>query len=321
MSTKRWLFLILGTAVILRLLGLGTGDPMGDEVLYGFRAIEMLDYDNAEFQTTPLEWQDPQQQWWTKLSFHDHPPLVFLIQNFFIKIFGASPFAFRFPSAILGVLSVFLVYLIGRRLLSENAGLFATAAMTITANAVFISRVGLQESYVIFFMLLAFHWFLLALEKEKYFLWVGTAIGLGLLAKYTSFVIVPAFLIYLVLYKRNVFKNKYFWMGIALAFAVFSPVIVYNVMLYKTTGHFDFQLSYIFNQDPAVWQSAPGKEEIGAFGDRLKNFIPNLVNTNSWLFLALFAAGAIPAIRKSKLLLLSLVSCFLSLLLVGPTLR
>jgi len=78
---------IIFLAAVLRLWGIGAGDPVGDEVLYAFRAVGLLDYDVAEFQTTPLQWFDGNIPWWTKLSFHDHPPLVFLIQHFFIKIF------------------------------------------------------------------------------------------------------------------------------------------------------------------------------------------------------------------------------------------
>ena len=109
---KLVIFAILVIAAILRLWGLNRGDTMSDEVFYAFRAIGPMDFDHAEFQTTPLEWFDPQIPAWTKLSFHDHPPLVFWVQHFFIKIFGENNFAFRLPSALLGIASVWLVYLI-----------------------------------------------------------------------------------------------------------------------------------------------------------------------------------------------------------------
>ena len=321
MKTKYLLITILLVAAVLRIWNLGTGDPMGDEVLYGFRAIGMLDFDNAEFQTTPLEWQDPNIQWWTALSFHDHPPLVFLIQNLSISVFGENPFAFRFPSVLMGIFSVFLVYLIGRRLFGEQTGLLSAAMMAITANAVFISRVGLQEAYVIFFVLLVLYGFLRGLEEERYFLLAGAAVGFGLITKYTSLAITPALLIYLVFFQRSVFRKKYFWFGAVLAMAIFSPVIIYNIMLYRAVGHFDFQISYVLGQNPAVWQSAPGKEEIGGLGDRLKSFIPNLISSNSWLFLAVFAVSSILTFRKSKLLFSLFTFYFLFLLLIGPTLR
>ena len=126
-TNKKFLFFIILLAAVLRLYGLGRGDAMGDEVLYSFRAIGPMDFDVAAQQTTPWEWFDssvdsinPSQAnlkqsspgqipWWAKISFHDHPPLVFWVQHVFIKIFGENKFAFLLPSALFGILSVYLI--------------------------------------------------------------------------------------------------------------------------------------------------------------------------------------------------------------------
>jgi len=346
--SKKYLIAILFIAAILRLWNLGDGDPMGDEADLAFRAIGMLDFDAAAAQTTPLEWFDPAVPSWTRLSFHDHPPLVFLLQHISLKIFGENNFGFRFPSALVGIVSVYLLYLIGRRLFTENVGLLSAALMALTANHVFISRVGLQESYVIFFILLAFYFFLNSLEKDRYFIWTGFAIGLGMLAKYTVFIVAPVFIIYLLFFRRNYFSSKKFWLGLLLAMIIFSPVIIYNIKLYQAVEHFDFQISYLLGQKPEVWQSAPGKEEIGSLTDRLKNFIPNLINSNSWILLVFFAL-TIPAflffttakntlserseskgyllkdlkesLKSKELLIVSYIFLILLLLLIGPTQR
>ncbi|OHA05729.1 MAG: hypothetical protein A2934_02610 [Candidatus Sungbacteria bacterium RIFCSPLOWO2_01_FULL_47_10] len=188
------LAVILFVAAIVRFVNIQSGDPIGDEVLYSFRAIGMMDFDEAEFQTTPREWFDPEVPWWTYFSFHDHPPLVFFVQHVFISAFGETVFAFRLPSAIFGVLSVFLIYRIGAMLFSPTAGLASAAVLAVTANHVFISRVGLQESYVIFFMLLAYYFFLASLRDEKKLLHLGFALGLCLLTKYTSMILLPRYI-------------------------------------------------------------------------------------------------------------------------------
>ena len=125
---KRNSYIIIGiliVAALLRLWALSSGDPLTDEVLYGFRAIGMLDFDEAKDQTTPLEWFDERGiPRWTNLSFHDHPPLVFLAQNFSMRIFGDTNFGFRFPSVVFGVASVWLLYIIARRLYSDDIGLY-----------------------------------------------------------------------------------------------------------------------------------------------------------------------------------------------------
>ena len=322
---------ILIAAAILRLFNLFAGDPINDEVFMSFRGLGLMDFDEADVQTTPWEWFDPSIPWWAKISMHDHPLLAPLTQKISMSIFGESNFGFRLPSALLGIASVYLVYLFGRRLFSENAGLISAALLAVTLNSVYISRVGMQEAYVIFFLLLSSYLFLKSLQEDKYLLWTGVALGLGLLAKYNVFILVPFFLTYLLFFKREYFGNKKLWFGALFSVLIFSPVIVYNLMLYRAVGHFDFQFSYIFGQNPEVWQVAPGKE-IGGLMDRVKNFIPRLIATNSWVFLLLIAASILgffaalfrnfkEILRKYGYLSLIIGYLLLLLLLIGPSYR
>lgn len=338
--TNYLLVAILLLAAVLRLANLGSGDVIGsDEALYAFRAVGMLDYDVAEFQPTPLELADPDIPWWTKFSFHDHPPLVFFVQHVFMKVFGENNFGFRLPSAILGILSVWLIFLVGREMCRRTApalapvlGLVAAAISAVTVNHVYISRLGIQEAYVIFFLLLSSYLFLRSLDDSRYLLWLGAALGLAFLTKYTTAILVPIFLTYLVIFRRDYFKNRRFWLAVLIALAVSSPIIIYNLGLYARFGHFDFQLSYVFGQNPEIWKVAPGKEEIGTLGDRLRNFIPNFYKTSSWGFSSFFLLS-IPLfawlyVRRGKTLIkqkafadIALAWLILLLLAIGPTTR
>lgn len=331
MRKKDILFLILVISAVLRLAFLSRGDTVNDEVFMSFRGLGMIDFDEAAAQTTPLEWWDSNAPWWINLSFHDHPILVPAVQNVFMRVFGENNFAFRLPSALLGTASVYLVYLIGVYLYSANAGLIAAAFLGVTLNNVYISRTGMQEPYVIFFLLLGLYLFLRALKDEKFWPWVGVAVGLGAEAKYNSLIIIPIILSYLVLFRRDYFLNKKFWLAVFLFFLIFSPTIIYNIGLYSKTGHFDFQFSYIFGQHPEVWKVAPGKE-IGGLAQRIQNFIPRIIASNSWLFL--LAAGlALVKISshlfnkpkeifsKHGFLLIFLLFLIVLLLLIGPSYR
>lgn len=331
MSKNKLLIIILILAAGLRLFSLSQGDTVSDEVLYGFRAIGLMDFDEAETQTTPMEWLDPDIPSWTKLSFHDHPPLVFYIQYIFIKIFGENNFALRFPSALLGIASVYTLYLIGKLLYTQKIGLIAAALLGTALNHVYISRIGLQESYVIFFLLFVSYLFLKSLRNDKYLVGAGIALGFAFLTKYTTFVLAPIFLTYLLIFRRDYFLKKTFWIGAFLAIMIFSPVIIYNLKLYQSTGHFDFQLSYVLKQNPDVWKIAPGKE-IGGLADRIQNFIPRLIATHSWLFIALILFALIAfcfsllkkpreILRENAFLLLAIFYLLLLLLLIGPSYR
>ncbi|OGZ96144.1 MAG: hypothetical protein A3I44_01870 [Candidatus Sungbacteria bacterium RIFCSPLOWO2_02_FULL_51_17] len=335
--SRNVLIAILIVAALLRFFGLGRGDTVNDEVLYAFRGLGMIDFDEAPYQTTPLEWFDPLAHpgavtpWWVYVSFHDHPPLVFAVQHVFLAIFGDNTIAFRLPSSIAGVMSVYLLFLIGRKLFSEKAGLFSAFGYAITLNGVYISRTGLQEAHLIFFLLLAFYVFLQGLENKKYFIWLGVLIGLGGLVKYNFFIALPVFFAYLALFKRSVFRLREFWIGALLAIIVFSPVIVYNTELYRAVGHFDFQLSHMFGQEHPEWQVQPGKE-IGTLGKRLTDILPRLIATHSWLFLALVAMSLAifcysfikkprAHLQEKTVVALTLAFLFVLIMLIGPAYR
>ncbi|MDE2001249.1 MAG: glycosyltransferase family 39 protein [Patescibacteria group bacterium] len=339
MKKKDILILIIVVASAVRLFGLSRGDTVSDEVFMAFRGLGMVDFNEAPVQTTPWEWFDPLahpeqggRPWWTDLSMHDHPWGVPLIQHLSMAMFGESTFGFRLPSALLGILSVYVLYRIGTLLYGEEIGLVAAAVMAVTVNSVYISRIGLQEAYVIFMMLLGWLYFIKALRTNpKYLWWVGVIIGLGTEMKYTALIMVPWFVAYLLIARRDLFRSKYLWWGIGSALALVSPSVTYNVMMYRTMGHFDFQFAHIFHQNVDAWQVAPGKD-IGSLADRLKEYIPRIIQSNSWLFL-LAAAAALAgwfagAVRKTRetlerhgLLATGLVFVAMLIVLVGPGYR
>lgn len=335
MRKKDILLLILVVSAALRLAFLSRGDTVNDEVFMSFRGLGMMDFDEAASQTTPLEWWDPNIPWWTNLSFHDHPVLVPAVQNIFMRMFGETNFAFRLPSALLGIASVYLIYLIGVYLYSVSTGLISAALLGATLNSVYISRTGMQESYVIFFLLLASYLFLRALKDDRFLIWIGVAIGLGAEAKYTSLIAIPIILTYLFLFRRDYFcsagRRIKLWYVSFIFLLIFSPSLIYNFNLYRATGHFDFQISYIFGQHPEVWQMAPGKK-IGGLTERIQNFVPRLIASNSWLLLLAAGLSLVKifglSFNKPKevfikhgFLLISLFWLLFLLLLIGPSYR
>jgi len=328
-GNKKFLFAILVLAAVLRFGFLSRGDVVNDEVFSGFRAIGMMDFDEAPLQPTPWEWTDPDVPFWAHLSFHDDPPLSFIAQHFSMAVFGVNNFGMRFPSAALGILAVWLVYLIGKRLFSEKAGLIGAFIYAITINGIYISRLGLIESYAVFFILLAFWVFLLSLENNKKFLWLGAVLGLAFLTKYTAFVLVPIFLAYLIFYRRDLLKDKNLWLGLFIAVLIFSPVIFYNIKLYQLSGHFDFQFSALLKQNTPEWPVQTGKD-IGSIKERISAFPTRLLSSNSWLFLLLFAVSAIFYTKEWKRMnsrlrpLLPLFLCLTAVfvaLIIGPSYR
>ncbi|OGZ35523.1 MAG: hypothetical protein A3A94_02530 [Candidatus Portnoybacteria bacterium RIFCSPLOWO2_01_FULL_43_11] len=249
---NKYIILILFLAFVLLFFNLGKPDMEGDQSAYAFRSIGYMDYLGSDKQTTPLQWFD-EIPWWSKLSFHDHPPLVFIFQHFSIKIFGVSAFSARLPSALAGFLTIFFIYLIGRELYSKQVGLWSALVLTVSNYLIWISRTALLEAVAIFFIVLSIYFFIKAWSKTKYlFLW-AVALGLAFLSKYTTFYLIPVYFIFILFKKRPWLKEKNFWLSLILIILIFSPVIFYNLTMFYERGHFDVQFSALFGQSKNDW--------------------------------------------------------------------
>ena len=333
-SEKKLMFVffgILAVAALLRLTALGNGNALSDEVLYGFRSISYLDFDFALQQPSTLQLLPGAAPWWTKLSFHDHPPLVFAVQHVFFVLFGVSLWTLRLSSALFAIVSVWLVYAIGTSLFSKKTGLIAAAFMATDVLMVYVGRVGMQESQVIFFSLLAVLFFVKGFEGQKWLFGVGLALGAGVLSKYTALFIVPPLLIYAALYERTMLRSRYFYASVAVFCIVAIPVCIYNYFLYKTLGHFDFQLFHLFGQGVPYWQVAPGKE-LGSLAQRLTGIFTNFAHYRSplsnVLLMAALGMSGYQLIKKGKhgdrrvvLLLLLLAGAITMYAVIGSAVR
>jgi len=292
MSKKAlWILIgIIAVGALVRVWGLSSMDLFHDEGLYAFRSIGYFDFIDNESQTQPVQWfQNTQLPWWTRLSFHDHPPLFFLVQHFFFALLGDGRWVARLPSLLAGLGTIVLAYSIFARIFQkENVGLVAAAILAVSNIHVWISRSILIEPLLIFLLFLNWYLFLRALEDRRWWRWWGIALGLVFLTKYTGFFVVPAYGIYLLIFRRSVFRERSFYIGCALAFLFFSPVIIYNFYLYRTVGHFDLQFAYLFRQPTPEWQVSLGK-----FQEPFKMLLPNLFAMYSLPYLFVVIIGLV----------------------------
>jgi len=296
-NPKFLLFTILLVGGLLRFWGLGSAEIFHDEGFYTFRSFGYLDYIQNDDQTTPIQWfRDSALPSWTKLSFHDHPPLYFLIQHSSFIIFGDSLGAARLPSAVFGTLSILLLYFIAKRILKNEYGaLIAAAIFSITHVHAWVSRSSLMEGVQLFFILLNILFFIKFLENRKYFYLFGVTAGLMLLTKYTSLFLIPVYFIYAIISRRDIFKSVELYAATTMALVIFSPVIYYNYELYKFTGHFDLQLAYLLGEETPEWRASFGKVQ-----DPFSDIGINMLAMYSIPFLVLFLLGVIYSIFSFK---------------------
>ena len=287
-----FLILIIALSIFFRFFLLDQADMVGDESTYSFRAFGYLDSFVSSGQVTSIDWFDIP-PWWSKLSFHDHPPLSFILNKIFLNLFGPTPFAARFLVALAGVFSTFLIYLISQKWYGENVGLLAALFFAINNFTVWIGRVGLQESLLIALVLTSLYFFILAQEKKTLLYFSALFLGLAFLTKYTAIFVLPFYLVSIFVKNKDWLKHKEFYLSLLLFLVVISPVLIYNVLLYKTFGHFDLQLSYLFNLNQvAGWDKLPGKSDL-ALGQGLIDLPKNLATLTSPAFIIILVLALV----------------------------
>ncbi|MEK9180791.1 MAG: glycosyltransferase family 39 protein [Patescibacteria group bacterium] len=336
-SLKIFLFLAgLAVAAFFIFFRLALADPLTDEVEIAFRSLGYMDFLATPFQTTPYEWF-ASAPGWAKLSFHDHPPLVFLIQHGFFRLFGDSLFVLRLPFALAGLFSIIFIFLLARQLFDDKTAFWAIVFAAVNTYLAWISRMGLQEIFVIAVTLFGFWALLKSPGKERFLLVWGAALGLAGLIKYTAlFVLLPvsAAIFFWAFPGRAIFKSRFFWWALGIFLAIFSPVIVYNLGMFSSAGHFDVQLASFLGQKTSHWPMLLGKQT-GSLVFRVKTFLPNLFQNASPVFFGIyllsllaFAVRLVWKIRKKieillgeKFLFCALIVVHLLIILVGPSQR
>jgi mannosyltransferase len=130
----------------------------------------------------------------TKYSLNDfHPPGYFFIIWDWTHLFGFSEISVRLPSVIFGVLTVSLIYLIGKKISSEKLGFIAAALLAVNPLHIYYSQEARMYSFAAFAAAFSSFAFLMLLDKEKnskilYFL----SLILVVSSDYVAYLIIPA---------------------------------------------------------------------------------------------------------------------------------
>lgn len=161
-NKKTWpsVTIILCVAGILMFAFLGTHPLMDpDEPVYAETAREMLQ--SQDF-ISPRIYGD----FW-----YDKPPMYYWLVAAAFKFLGMSEFAARFPSAVFAVSGAVLVYLSGRKLFNERAGLLAALVLVTSLEYFYLGNAAVTDMTLTFFLTAA----LLAFLHRKYYLLFGFA--------------------------------------------------------------------------------------------------------------------------------------------------
>lgn len=116
-------------------------------------------------------------------------PLYIYLQAALLALLGENSFSLRLASAYTGILTIPLVYVLGRRLFGNTAvalwlGVTAAAALATSYWHVSLSRLGFRTILLPFFVMLVLLWFWQGWQRRQWHWFVLAGVALGL-SQYT----------------------------------------------------------------------------------------------------------------------------------------
>ena len=191
-----------------------------DEVYHAFTAGLVLHNDPKAW-----EWWNPHPEGfayeWT------HPPLAKLGMMVGMAVFGENGFGWRIVQAILGTGSVLLVYLLSRLIFKDKlVGLLSAFIFSLDGLALVMSRIGMNDSYLLFFSLLSVYLFI----KNSNLL-SAISFGLAISSKWSAIYTLPILFVSHFVFRKKIKVSYLSFLILPVAIYIAS----YGIMF--TTGH------------------------------------------------------------------------------------
>ncbi len=222
-----------------------------DEVYHAFTAQNML-----HGVTKAWEWWNPNPSGfayeWT------HPPLAKEAMVIGMAMLNENSFGWRFPGALLGVGSVILIFFIAKEIFDDELlALIASAIFALDGLALVLSRIGMNDSYMLFFALAS----VLTYLKKKNF-WSAVFLGLALASKWSALWVIP-----IIFVTHFVLKRKLKWTYI---FFFIVPPIIYISTYFPVFTNKEIQNEYIAGSSYATKTDKIGIPALDMFMDTQK---------------------------------------------------
>jgi 4-amino-4-deoxy-L-arabinose transferase-like glycosyltransferase len=149
-----------------------------------------------------------------------------------VGLLGDGERSIRLAAAIWSAAFSLFFFLSGRRLFGPRVALLATAGMLIVPFFSLGQTVITPDGPLVAGWVAALYFTVRALQEERgaWLLAAGAAAGVASLGKYTGFLLAPQIFLALVMDRRGrrMLAGPWPWLGLALAAAVFSPVVAWN---------------------------------------------------------------------------------------------
>jgi len=168
-----------------------------------------------------------------ELSYYDHPPLVAWLMWPFTELFGNGAVVVRLQAVLSWLVGAWVGYDLSRRLYGDpRAGALAVLVWSSLPIVQVGFHIATPDSPLIIFSWLVYYFAYLAVAERnpRWWLAVGVAVGLTLLAKYPAVLVLGGLFFTLIFSRegRAELARPWPWLGAGLALLMFTPVVIWN---------------------------------------------------------------------------------------------
>jgi mannosyltransferase len=160
-----------------------------------------------------------------------HPPLHYWFLNFWTKIFGSNVVFLRLSSVLFLLITIYFVYLIGKKIKNKKVGLLAALLLAINPLFVYFSQELRMYSMVTMWLIIGFYYWI-KIKDKKYktrdLIIFNLMMAFSFGTFYGSIFLIASLAIYFLIKK----EFKLFWLtniGIGMAIVILSPLLLTQI--------------------------------------------------------------------------------------------
>lgn len=150
------------------------------------------------------------------------PPLYYMMLYYWTRFTNTSAYNLRLPSVLFGILSLFIIYLIGKKIYSCQTGLIAMFLMAFSMSNIMFSQEARQYALFVFLALLSTYFFINFITEKKNWILYPIATAFLLYTHFFAFIAISLQVLVYLLWKEH-FKPKYYEIGEL----IFVPVLLW----------------------------------------------------------------------------------------------
>jgi 4-amino-4-deoxy-L-arabinose transferase-like glycosyltransferase len=155
-------------------------------------------------------------------------PLFIYLAAIPYALFSGNPIGGAITASLMGVITSYFVYLVGKKMFNQKVGLFAALFYSGSFLISFYERKFWNPTPIPFFsLLIGFMLYKLAKRKVKYLPWLALAFGLAIQCHLSILMFLPL-ISYILWVRRRLITRKIFAISIIIFLVLQTPVVIFE---------------------------------------------------------------------------------------------